>query len=98
MTRVLTSTMLKDDQGELIILSAAMTDQAYRSAARVGGVIPQAINCPFCGLYAPFVDDGMAARYECPRGHATAAMWADRAVAGKSAHRPFVATTEGGER
>jgi ribosomal protein S27AE len=96
MTRVLTSTMFEDDQGNVIVLSAAMSDAAYRSTAAVGGVIPQAINCPRCGLRAPFMDDRMAARYECPKGHAVAAMWADRAVAGKSAHGP--ATTEGGER
>jgi len=80
-----------DDLGDLLVYGAVMTDQAYRSAARVGGVIPQAINCPFCGLYAPFKDDQMAARYECPRGHATAAMLADGAVCGRRAHKPFEA-------
>lgn len=45
-------------------------------------MMPHSIACPECGAPATFCDDGLAARYECIKcDHATAAMYADAALA-----------------
>ena len=73
-------------QSNRYLYAAAMTDQGYRDARALGRIIPERVTC-HCGLAATFQDDTLAARYECERGHAIAAMWADPAVAGEEVAR-----------
>jgi len=65
-------------------MDLALSDEGYRNVVRSrSAVIPASVTCETCGLKAPFQDDQFAARYECDRGHAHAAMWADKVVAGE---------------
>jgi hypothetical protein len=69
-------------------MDLALSDEGYRNAFRSrSAVIPASVTCETCWLKAPFKDDRFAARYECDRGHAHAAMWADKVVAGEQVLR-----------